>query len=104
MGTVLGDITLEPKNSTLKNVGITRLSYFLKQEPISALQYSSQFAYAVEKFLNNYKSNKLIITFAHSHSLEVIFKIVRFFTKIKIFKTLKYFTIAEFLSHHLTIF
>lgn len=50
------------------------LFYFLKQESSTVLPYSTDFEYAVEKFmLHGFESDLITVSFAHYQSLEVIF-------------------------------
>lgn len=72
LGSTLGDVTLDETNGTLRAAKITQLFYFLKQEPEIIRQYSSEFSYAVEKFLlKRFESNIIVLSFAHYQSLQV---------------------------------
>uniref|UniRef100_A0A915ETV7 SSD domain-containing protein n=1 Tax=Ditylenchus dipsaci TaxID=166011 RepID=A0A915ETV7_9BILA len=71
LGTSLGDITLNRSDGTVQDAKITMLFYFLKQEPSSVRQYSTDFEYAVERFILHAFESKLIsLSFAHYQSLE----------------------------------
>uniref|UniRef100_A0A0M3HPH2 SSD domain-containing protein n=1 Tax=Ascaris lumbricoides TaxID=6252 RepID=A0A0M3HPH2_ASCLU len=71
LGSTLGDVTLDETNGTLRAAKITQLFYFLKQEPEIIRQYSSEFSYAVEKFLlKRFESNIIVLSFAHYQSLQ----------------------------------
>ncbi|VDM42575.1 unnamed protein product [Toxocara canis] len=71
LGSSLGDVSLDESNGTLKTAKITQLFYFLKQEPETIRRYSSDFSYAVEKFLlKRFESDFITISFAHYQSLQ----------------------------------
>ncbi|KAI1725673.1 patched family domain-containing protein [Ditylenchus destructor] len=71
LGTVLGDIKLNRSDSTVEEAHITQLFYFLKQEPATVRQYSTDFEYSVEKFiLHGFESDLITLSFAHYQSLQ----------------------------------
>ncbi|KAH7732203.1 patched family protein [Aphelenchoides avenae] len=71
LGTALGDITLNKTDNTVNEARITQLFYFLKQEPASVRQYSTDFEYAAEKFLlHGFESRLITVSFAHYESLQ----------------------------------
>lgn len=75
MGNVLGDIVLNKSNNHIIEARITQLFYFLKHSPELVCQYSTDFEYAVERFLLNvFDSNLITLSFAHYQSLQVYIK------------------------------
>ncbi|KAI6235773.1 Patched domain-containing protein 3 [Aphelenchoides besseyi] len=71
LGTAIGDIVLNKSDNTVLEAHVTQLFYFLKQEPSSVRKYSTDFEYAVEKFLlHEFRSDLITYSFAHYQSLE----------------------------------
>ncbi|KAI6187810.1 Patched domain-containing protein 3 [Aphelenchoides besseyi] len=71
LGTAIGDIVLNKSDNTVLEAHVTQLFYFLKQEPASVRKYSTDFEYAVEKFLlHEFRSDLITYSFAHYQSLE----------------------------------
>ncbi|KAL3071877.1 hypothetical protein niasHT_031068 [Heterodera trifolii] len=71
LGTALGDIALNGTDGTVMEAKVTQLFYFLKQDPPVVRQYSTDFEYAVERFLlHAFESPLISISFAHYQSLQ----------------------------------
>uniref|UniRef100_A0A0N4ZCR7 SSD domain-containing protein n=1 Tax=Parastrongyloides trichosuri TaxID=131310 RepID=A0A0N4ZCR7_PARTI len=71
LGTAIGEVTLNETDNTVLSAHITQLVYFLKQETNEFLQYSSDFSYAVEKFLlHRFQSDLIDLSFMHYQSLQ----------------------------------
>lgn len=72
LGTALGGVTLNSSDNTVLAAKMVQLTYFLKQETDIVNYYSSQFEYAVERFLlHKYESDIIDFSFAHQNSLKV---------------------------------
>jgi len=72
LGTALGDITLNKLDNTVQEAKITQLFYFLKQQPDKVMDYSTDFEYAVQRFIQNvFESPLITLSFAHYQSLQV---------------------------------
>uniref|UniRef100_A0A183BLW0 SSD domain-containing protein n=1 Tax=Globodera pallida TaxID=36090 RepID=A0A183BLW0_GLOPA len=71
LGTAIGDIKLNGTDGTVLEAKITQLFFFLKQDPAIVRQYSTDFEYAVERFLlHGFESSLISISFAHYQSLQ----------------------------------
>uniref|UniRef100_A0A0N5B256 SSD domain-containing protein n=1 Tax=Strongyloides papillosus TaxID=174720 RepID=A0A0N5B256_STREA len=71
LGTAIGDVVLNETDNTVLSAHITQLIYFLKQETPEFLKYSSDFSYAIEKFiLHRFQSDLIDLSFMHYQSLQ----------------------------------
>ncbi|CEF70744.1 Sterol-sensing domain and Patched family-containing protein [Strongyloides ratti] len=71
LGTAIGDVVLNETDNTVISAHITQLIYFLKQETPEFLKYSSDFSYAIEKFiLHTFQSDLIDLSFMHYQSLQ----------------------------------
>ncbi|CAK5095073.1 unnamed protein product [Meloidogyne enterolobii] len=71
LGTAIGDIKLNKTDGTVQAAKIIQMFFFLKQEPANVRKYSTDFEYAVERFLlHGFESPLIDISFAHYQSIE----------------------------------